>query len=132
LALTAPAHTLPERFAELWEHRWRTLLSIDYAYGELSTAIITLAATDKPLRERLAEAVERLGIESEADLPEALRPHFDAFLARITRAGGGPGQIWATIRELSDEELGAHARELVALYEEAAVIYHGTRSAQGS
>jgi hypothetical protein len=109
------------------DHKEAGPLSIDYAFGELSAAILVLATTDTPLRERLAQAVEQLGVRSETDLPEPVRSHFDAFITRITRAAT-TGPIWATIRESSDAEVSALARELVALYEEAARIAHHDRT----
>jgi hypothetical protein len=88
----------------LWERD--TPMSLDYAEEKLWVAVTNLSATDKPLRERVFDAIFEGAMRVEIeDLPEACRGDFKAMMDMVTAEDGPEGSYRASINAMSDVEL---------------------------
>ncbi len=82
-----------------------------------NNAIIMFSGHGTP-QERLLDAVREIGYVNVNDLPEELKAPFDKFRNSMTvgKPTDDEGTYAATIRDLSDDEIGDEALKIVAMY----------------
>mgnify|MGYP001186903345 FL=1 len=84
-------------------------------------AAVSVLVAEGPIKQRLAAAYsEHLDDLESSELPARLRPAFSALYTALHRVRpiGREASVNATIRKMSPEEAGAHARAIVMLFAE--------------
>lgn len=91
--------------------------ALRYADEKLSTAIYSLAGSNRPLRERLAPALRELLITQSEALPQDIADRFRALLNRTNHvtAQGDEGTTVATLATMSPDQLTEVAHDYVDL-----------------
>jgi hypothetical protein len=92
------------------------------AFNKLMEAVTGMAASDRPLRYRLARAVEHYMSVVSAELPDdGTRARYDSLIEDLTvRADAHTGKVEATLSAASDDEVRQFAKRFCALFESLA------------
>jgi predicted acetyltransferase len=87
-----------------------------YGYEKFSNAVHELAASSKPIKERLRNATYHLGILRDENIPEEMRDEFKGIFERI-RSGipqNREGTLTATVNQMTEEEAVELAGDIVS------------------
>jgi hypothetical protein len=88
-----------------------------YGYEKFGNAVHELAASSKPIKERLRNATYHLGVLREENIPEEMRDEFNGLYERITsgRPQNREGTLTATVNQITDDEAVEIASDIVSL-----------------
>lgn len=99
---------------------------LNYGFEKFSRAVHELAASSKPIKERLSDATYHLGVLREQHFPEEMREAFNYIAERITSGvpRSGEGTLAATVNQITEEEAVELAGSIVSFNDDL-ILWRG-------